>query len=90
MLYDVCGDLGTLAENLPVPPKTLAAHPAWVKGQNEIVVLMLMTMKLDLQRNLENLGAYDLLKELKTLFAQQAEKELLQTMRDFHACKQEE
>ncbi|GKB50828.1 zinc finger, CCHC-type containing protein [Tanacetum coccineum] len=28
--------------------------------------------------------------ELKTLFAQQAEHELLQTMRDFHSCKQEE
>nr|GEY29055.1 hypothetical protein [Tanacetum cinerariifolium] len=28
--------------------------------------------------------------ELKTLFAQQAEQELLQTMREFHACKQEE
>ncbi|GKB63810.1 retrotransposon protein, putative, ty1-copia subclass [Tanacetum coccineum] len=31
-----------------------------------------------------------MLKELKTLFAQQAEQELLQTTRDFHACKQEE
>nr|GEZ15853.1 retrotransposon protein, putative, Ty1-copia subclass [Tanacetum cinerariifolium] len=31
-----------------------------------------------------------MLKELKTLFAQQAEQELLQTMRDFHSCKQEE
>nr|GEW85690.1 hypothetical protein [Tanacetum cinerariifolium] len=28
--------------------------------------------------------------ELKTLFAQQAEHELLQTVRDFHSCKQEE
>ncbi|GJR12825.1 hypothetical protein Tco_0795477 [Tanacetum coccineum] len=28
--------------------------------------------------------------ELKALFAQQAEQELLQTTRDFHACKQEE
>ncbi|GKA85445.1 hypothetical protein Tco_0807099 [Tanacetum coccineum] len=28
--------------------------------------------------------------ELKTLFAQQAEQELLQTTRDFHYCKQEE
>ncbi|GKB49050.1 zinc finger, CCHC-type containing protein [Tanacetum coccineum] len=28
--------------------------------------------------------------ELKTLFAQQAEQELLQTMREFHSCKQEE
>nr|GEX85198.1 zinc finger, CCHC-type [Tanacetum cinerariifolium] len=31
-----------------------------------------------------------MLKELKTLFAQQAEQELLQTMRDFHSCRQEE
>nr|GEW44721.1 zinc finger, CCHC-type [Tanacetum cinerariifolium] len=29
-------------------------------------------------------------KELKTLFAQQAEQELLQTTLDFHSCKQEE
>nr|GFC10267.1 zinc finger, CCHC-type [Tanacetum cinerariifolium] len=28
--------------------------------------------------------------ELKTLFAQQAEQELLQTTRDFHSCRQEE
>nr|GFA64911.1 hypothetical protein [Tanacetum cinerariifolium] len=28
--------------------------------------------------------------ELKTLFAQQAEQELLQAMREFHSCKQEE
>ncbi|GKF67048.1 hypothetical protein Tco_0193565, partial [Tanacetum coccineum] len=34
--------------------------------------------------------ANDMLKELKTLFTQQAEQELLQTMRDFHSCKQEE
>nr|GEV12376.1 zinc finger, CCHC-type [Tanacetum cinerariifolium] len=39
----------------PVPPETLAAHAAWVKGQKEIFILMLMTMELDLQRNLENL-----------------------------------
>nr|GEV99422.1 zinc finger, CCHC-type [Tanacetum cinerariifolium] len=31
-----------------------------------------------------------MLKELKTLFAQQAEQELLQTVREFHAFKQEE
>ncbi|GJW77790.1 hypothetical protein Tco_0139472 [Tanacetum coccineum] len=60
-----------------VPPETLAAHAAWVKGQKEIVVLMLMTIEADLQQNLETLGAYDMLKELKTLFTQQAEQELL-------------
>ncbi|GJS59832.1 trichome birefringence-like protein 41 [Tanacetum coccineum] len=61
-----------------------------VKGSKEIAGLMLMTMEPEIQRNLENLHANDMLKELKALFAQQAEQELLQTTRDFHACKQEE
>ncbi|GJU43958.1 zinc finger, CCHC-type containing protein [Tanacetum coccineum] len=39
---------------------------------------------------LEQLGAYDMLKELKTLFSHQPEQELLYTVREFHACKQEE
>ncbi|GJU94000.1 retrotransposon protein, putative, ty1-copia subclass [Tanacetum coccineum] len=73
-----------------VAPEILAAHTAWVKGSKEIVGLMLMTMEPEIQRNLENLHANDMLKELKTLFAQQAEQELLQTTRDFHSCKQEE
>ncbi|GJU42696.1 retrotransposon protein, putative, ty1-copia subclass [Tanacetum coccineum] len=73
-----------------VPPQALAAHAAWVKGSKEIDALMLMTMDLDIQRNLTHLGAYDMLQELKTMFAQQAEHELLQTVREFHACKQEE
>nr|GEX05828.1 zinc finger, CCHC-type [Tanacetum cinerariifolium] len=61
-----------------VPPKALAAHVACVKGQKEIDGLMLMTMELDIQQNLENLGTYDMLQEFKTLFSQQAEQELLQ------------
>ncbi|GJX19252.1 hypothetical protein Tco_0221929 [Tanacetum coccineum] len=73
-----------------VAPEILAAHTAWVKGSKEIVGLMLMTIEPEIQRNLENLHANDMLKELKTLFAQQAEQELLQTTRDFHSCKQEE
>ncbi|GKB00140.1 zinc finger, CCHC-type containing protein [Tanacetum coccineum] len=73
-----------------VTPKALAAHAAWVKGQKEVAFLMLMTMEPDLQRNLETLGAYDMLEELKTLFSQQAELKLFQTVREFHTCKQEE
>nr|GEZ39495.1 zinc finger, CCHC-type [Tanacetum cinerariifolium] len=73
-----------------VAPEILAAHSAWVKGSKEIVGLMLMTMKPEIQRNLEPLHAHEMLKELKTLFAQQAEQELLQSMRDFHSCRQEE
>ncbi|GJZ59130.1 zinc finger, CCHC-type containing protein, partial [Tanacetum coccineum] len=72
------------------PPDVVTTHQAWVKAQKEIVGLMLMTMDPDIQKNLEHLGAYDMLKELKTLYVQQADQELLQTVREFHACKQEE
>ncbi|GJX13512.1 zinc finger, CCHC-type containing protein [Tanacetum coccineum] len=65
-------------------------HAAWVKGQKEVVVLMLLTMDLEIQRNLAHLGAYDMLQELKAMFSKQAEQELLQTVREFHTCKQEE
>ncbi|GJS74962.1 retrotransposon protein, putative, ty1-copia subclass [Tanacetum coccineum] len=82
---------------MPVPPAgqvllpdVLNTHTAWVKASKEIASLMLMTMDPDIQKNLEQLGAYDMLKELKTLYAQQAKQELLQTVREFHACTQEE
>nr|GEW35187.1 hypothetical protein [Tanacetum cinerariifolium] len=73
-----------------IAPEALATHAAWVKGSKEIVGLMVITMDSEIQQNLENLGAYEMLQELKTLFAQQAEQELLQTMQEFHSCKQEE
>nr|GEU83381.1 retrovirus-related Pol polyprotein from transposon TNT 1-94 [Tanacetum cinerariifolium] len=44
----------------------------------------------EIQQNLEPFHAHEMLRELKTLFAQQAEQELLQTTRDFHSCRQEE
>ncbi|GJR06962.1 zinc finger, CCHC-type containing protein [Tanacetum coccineum] len=39
---------------------------------------MLMTMDLEIQKTLEHLGAYDMLKELKKLYVQQTDQELLQ------------
>ncbi|GJW08194.1 hypothetical protein Tco_1570617 [Tanacetum coccineum] len=45
----------------------LNTHSAWVKASKEIAGLMLMTMEPDIQKNLKQLGAYDMLKELKTL-----------------------
>nr|GEY25112.1 hypothetical protein [Tanacetum cinerariifolium] len=68
-----------------VAPEVLEAHYAWIKGSKEIAGLMLMSMDSEIQRNLEPLHAHEVLKELKTLFAQQAEQELLQTTRDFHS-----
>nr|GEV14379.1 zinc finger, CCHC-type [Tanacetum cinerariifolium] len=73
-----------------VAPEILIAHTAWIKGSKEIAGLMLMTMYPDIQQNMETLHAHEMLLELKTLFAHQAEQELLQTMRDFHSCKKEE
>ncbi|GJZ55180.1 hypothetical protein Tco_0610373, partial [Tanacetum coccineum] len=64
-----------------VAPQINATHTAWIKGSKEIARLMLMTMEPEIQRNLENLHAYEMLQELKTLFAQRAEQELLQTTR---------
>nr|GEY23947.1 zinc finger, CCHC-type [Tanacetum cinerariifolium] len=82
---------------MPVPAEgqvllldVLNTHTTWVKALKEIDGLMLLTMDPDIQKNLEHLGAYDMLKELKTLYAQHANHELLQTVREFHACKQEE
>ncbi|GKA59576.1 hypothetical protein Tco_0758889 [Tanacetum coccineum] len=72
------------------PPDVVTTHQAWVKAQKEITGLMLMTMDPEIQKTLEHRGANDILKKLKTLFVQQADQELLQTVREFHACKQEE
>nr|GEU56533.1 zinc finger, CCHC-type [Tanacetum cinerariifolium] len=73
-----------------VPFAAAVAHTAQVKGKKEVVVLMLLTMDLDIQQNLAHLGSYDMLCELKAMFSKQAEQELLQTVREFYACKQEE
>nr|GEU96013.1 zinc finger, CCHC-type [Tanacetum cinerariifolium] len=45
-------------EGQQVAPKIIAAHTAWIKGSKEIAGLMLMTMKPEIQRNLENLHAH--------------------------------
>nr|GEU36658.1 zinc finger, CCHC-type [Tanacetum cinerariifolium] len=79
-----------LAPVAPAGQHVAAAHTAWLKGSKDIAVLMLMTMEPEIQQNLENLHAHEMLSELNTLFARQAEHELLQTTRDFHSCKQEE
>ncbi|GJZ73979.1 zinc finger, CCHC-type containing protein [Tanacetum coccineum] len=76
----------SVEDKLPFLEQPIPALPA----SKEIAGLMLMTMDPDIQKNLKHLGAYDMLKELKTLYAQQAYQELLQTVREFHACKQEE
>ncbi|GKC41306.1 hypothetical protein Tco_1059028 [Tanacetum coccineum] len=60
-------------DKLPFMEQPIPAIPVPPAGQ-------LMTMDPDIQKNLEHLGAYEMLKELKTLYVQQADKELLQTV----------
>nr|GEU96639.1 hypothetical protein [Tanacetum cinerariifolium] len=55
-----------------------------------VACLMLSNMSPDLQRTLEKYNAYDMLKELKTTFEKQVKHELFETVKAFHACKQEE
>nr|GEY15805.1 hypothetical protein [Tanacetum cinerariifolium] len=70
--------------SMPVPPvgqvlspDVLNTHTAWIKASKEIASLMLMTMDPDIQKNLEHLGAYDMLKELKEF--------MRKTMTELHA-----
>nr|GEX25848.1 hypothetical protein [Tanacetum cinerariifolium] len=62
--------LPSLAISVPpagqvLPSDVLNTYNAWVKASKEIAGLMLITMDPDIQKNLEQLGAYDMLKELK-------------------------
>ncbi|GKG27065.1 hypothetical protein Tco_0402768, partial [Tanacetum coccineum] len=57
----------TTAPDQPVSSTALTVHAEWVKNQKEVVVLMLLSMDLEIQRNLAHLGANDRLKELKAI-----------------------
>nr|GEX27316.1 retrotransposon protein, putative, Ty1-copia subclass [Tanacetum cinerariifolium] len=71
-------------------PDTIDKYYETVNLEQEVAFLMLSSMSLDLQRTLEKYNAYDMLKELKTMFEEQAKQELFETIKAFHACKQEE
>ena len=80
-----------LIEEPPATPKN--AHDAWLKlvdNSIDVSCLMLATMIPDLQKDLENLGAYDMIIHLKELFQQQARTERFDTVRALHSCKMEE
>ncbi|GJZ15353.1 hypothetical protein Tco_0551030 [Tanacetum coccineum] len=84
-----------LEEALPeAPPATTTAavrnaHTHMVVEQQEVACLMLVRMTPEIQKNLEDHTAFEILLELKTMFQQQAKQELFETIKAFHACKQE-
>ncbi|GJV18997.1 zf-CCHC domain-containing protein [Tanacetum coccineum] len=51
---------------------------------------MLVSMTPEIQKNLEDRPTFEILQKLKTIFQQQAKQELFETVKAFHACKQEE
>ncbi|GKB56859.1 retrotransposon protein, putative, ty1-copia subclass [Tanacetum coccineum] len=72
---------------------TAAVRNAYIRRvaeQQEVACLMLVSMTPEIQKNLEDRPAFEILQELKTMFQLQAEQELFETVKAFHACKQEE
>ncbi|GKF93186.1 hypothetical protein Tco_0279905, partial [Tanacetum coccineum] len=58
---------------------TVAVRNAYthrVAEQQEVACLILLSMTLEIQKNLEDRTAFEILQELKTMFQQQAEQEL--------------
>ncbi|GJS17689.1 hypothetical protein Tco_0412161 [Tanacetum coccineum] len=71
-------------------PCTIDKYYESINIEQEVACLMLLSMSPDLQRTLEKFNSYDMLKELKTMFEEQAKQELFETVKAFHACKEED
>ncbi|GKE29865.1 zinc finger, CCHC-type containing protein, partial [Tanacetum coccineum] len=71
-------------------PEMIDKYYESITIKQEVACLMLSSMSPDLQRTLEKFNAYDMLKELKTMFEEKAKQELFEMVKAFHACKQED
>ena len=87
------GKIRAIEEPLPAEPTaraTQAARDEFVKRlteSNEVACLMLATMTPELQKGLENLGAYDMLTQLSDMFQVQAKQERFDTVKTLACCK---
>ena len=76
------------------PPQTpRGPYQSWLKHIDdsiEVSSLMLASMILDLQKDLVNHPAYDMITTLKEMFQQQARAERYDTVCALHGCKMEE
>ncbi|GJX41941.1 retrotransposon protein, putative, ty1-copia subclass [Tanacetum coccineum] len=68
--------------------KLKLTRPNFIDWYHNLQIVLSVEDKLTYLEN--PIRAYDMLLELKILFSEEAEHELLQTVREFHACKQEE
>ncbi|NHX22008.1 hypothetical protein, partial [Escherichia coli] len=70
-----------------------AARKVWDKHNEdaiEVACLMQATMSSDLQKNLEDMTAYDMIVQLKGMFEKQARQERYETMQRLIGCKMQE
>ena len=88
--------LYVLDEPLPKEPADNAPRAeknAYEKHHNDsidVACLMLATMSFELQNDLENMEAYDMIFNLKEMFQQQARQERYETTKALHSCKMAE
>ena len=88
--------LYVLDEPLPEEPAEnvlRAEKNAYEKHHNDsidVACLMLATMSSKLQKDLENMEAYDMIFNLKEMFQQQARQERYETTKALHSCKMAE
>ena len=85
--------LYVLDEPLPEKPADNAHRAeknAYEKHHNDsidVACLMLTTMSFKLQKDMENMEAYDMIFNLKEMFQQQARQERYETTKALHSCK---
>ena len=88
--------LYVLDEPLPEEPADNAPRAeknGYEKHHNDsidVACLMLATMSSELQKDLENMEAYDMIFNLKEMFQQQARQERYETTKALHSCKMAE
>ncbi|XP_076925977.1 uncharacterized protein LOC143588992 [Bidens hawaiensis] len=85
--YVLDGPVPTEQENNAVASrKVLEKHTDY---STEVACIMLATMSSKLAKGLENLGAYEMLEQLKGMFQKQTRQESFDTMKQLISCRME-
>ncbi|GJV63473.1 hypothetical protein Tco_1474301 [Tanacetum coccineum] len=82
--------IGPAPDPKTADPDIIDKYYKTVNLEQEVACLMLSSMSPDLQRTLGKYNAFDMMKELKTMFEEQAKQELFEIVKAFYACKQED
>ncbi|GJZ55854.1 putative reverse transcriptase domain-containing protein [Tanacetum coccineum] len=82
--------IGPAPDPKTTDPDTIDKYYESFNLKQEVACLTLSSMSPDLQRTLEKYNAFNMIKELETMFEEQAKQGLFETVKAFHACKQED